>query len=203
MIGVQRLNSYLNQRNLGYNSNDSGYVKLGKVAAGIGVAGLALVSWKFIVIGGLGYSAFKGTQYLQNRFFSSHNVRQEDGDADGAGAVADGALPQAPIDAGHDAHNDQQQHQEPEDPIAPLREMQAGLRNWHARRAFEAILTHPKILERHNDIHWLGKMVLVHGKWSKRTLGLALPIVQGYRKIKGCFKKVEEAQENPAVVAIQ
>jgi hypothetical protein len=202
----ERLKSYLNPTNLAFKSQDSAYTKLGKVAAGIGVAGLALLSWKFIVVGGVGYSTYKGTQYLQNRFLQP--ARREA--AAGPVPAADEAPHDAPVDAGHEAHDDQQGQPQPihagqveNDTVPRLRQMQAGLPGWHARRALQAIITHPRVEERGNDLQWIKKLVLKHGKWSKRTLGLSLPVVIAFRKIKACFPKEQALQDNPVAVANQ
>lgn len=200
MSTLQKIGSYFDFRAQLFNDNDTTYTKVGKAAAGVGVAGLALVSWKFVAAGALAYSAYKGGQFVYGRFFQRHEVKKDPK----AGARVDDLRehhPEYPVNAGHDAHNDQQKNREQqvqtkskEEIIQDLRAKQAEFGKTRAiRNAFELVISHPKVEEKGQDLFWLKKMLTKHGKWARRTAGLSLYAVKAYRKMECCFPKKRES----------
>lgn len=168
--------------------------KLAKMATGAGVAAVAIVSWKLVAIGALAYSAYQGGRYVHGRYFQGHQVRR---DAAAAAAPQENPL-QNPINAGHDAHGDGQQERnqpvhEEVDVIGGLREKQREFGKTRAiRNVFEIIISHPEVNEKGRDYHWVGKMIKRHAPWAKRTFGLSLYAVKGYRYFKSCLPPNEQ-----------
>lgn len=182
---LQSISSYLNF------SAPGGQIT--RAVAGVGVAGLAVVSMKIVVAGALVYSAYKGGQYLHSRFFQRHEVRRDSGAGVRLAEMAE-EHPELPIHAGHDSHNDQQEERrEPpprmNNPVDDLRRMQAGYKSRSAKNTFEILISHPDIQRKGNNMQWVRKMIKKHGRWSKATGGLSLYAVKAFRKIKACLPK--------------
>lgn len=197
METIKQIGSYFTWKSQGSDSQESMTSKFTKIAAGVGIAGLAFVSWKIVAAGALAYSAYKGGRYIHSRYFQKHEVRR---DSNIGARVADleERHPEYPVNAGHDAHNDTQE--EATDVIADLKKMQANycLQAPHnakaIKRTFDLVISHPDILTKGKEMHWVGKMLKKHGPWVKRTGGLSLPFVQAYRKIKCCLPTKKKSE---------
>lgn len=74
MIYLNRIGSYLNVKNFAFKPEDTNSQRVAKVVAGVGVLGLALISWKVVAISGATYSAYKGGEYLYGK--CSHKKEQ-------------------------------------------------------------------------------------------------------------------------------
>lgn len=202
MQRIRQIGSYLNWPS---QESESTRSKFTKVAAGVGVAGLALVSWKIVAAGALAYSAYKGGLYAYSRCFQRHEVKRETGPSRFPLDLEE-KEPEYPVNAGHDAHGDQQEDRKEEvviqrrcrteeEIIADLRKTQADLceeapKNRRAIKAtFDILISHPHFSTKGTDPLWVRKMLKKHSRWSKRTNGLSLFGVKLFRKIKCCMPK--------------
>ncbi len=212
MESLKAISSYFTWKSQGADNQSSSYSKFTKVAAGIGVAGLAVLSWKIVAAGALAYSAYRGGQYLHGRYFQRRVVKKE-GEAD-----AEAVHPQEPVSAGSEAHGDLQEERHREEPakvkpkvaeerqpektdqekeaeiIASLRKQQAQYPSRAIKNTFEILITHPNVGKKGGDIQWIKKMLLKHGPWSKRTFGMSLHVVKAFRKIKSCFPTKKKSE---------
>lgn len=199
MIGIQRVGEFLNDNLFGITGRENTTQKTTKIVVGLGVAALAVISWKVTATLGVLYSAYKGGEMAYQHFFQKHSVRRE----------AQAHQPEEPprnaqVNAGHNAHGDQQEEQQrgeaapllQRDVIEDLRKMQREMMaNPSAkdpdkiRLVFDALMDHPKVLEKGKDLSWIReKSKKYANKWS-----LSLHAMLGYRKIKRFFS----CQENP------
>lgn len=180
-------------------SQESVYSKFTKIAAGIGIAGLAFLSWKIVAAGALAYSAYKGGRYFHSRYFQGRTVKKE-GYTEASAIDEEEHTPPAPVAAGHEAHGNTQQGktdaEKEAEIIAGLRRQQAEYSSRAIKNTFEILITHRDIGQKGNNIQWVGKMLRKHGPWVKWTFGLSLPVVKAYRKIKSCWP----AKKKPDVV---
>lgn len=198
MVSIQRVGAFLNDNLFGITGQENTTQKTTKIVVGLGVATLAVISWKVTAAMGVLYSAYKGGEMVYQRFSQRHAVRGE------ANPIQPEAAHQVPVDGGHDAHGDQQEEQQREE-AAPLlqnhviedlrrmqRDMMADPRAKNPKKiglVFDAMIDHPKVLMRGGDLAWIREKSRKYAnKWS-----VTLHMMMGFRKIKRCFS----CQENP------
>lgn len=174
---IQRIGTVLNDRIFGITGNETPVQKYTKLVVGLGVAGLAALSWKITVTAGLFYSAYKGGEIAYSRFFQKREVRRESAAANAVLNEADNPLI-VPISGGHDAHGDNQQEEaapEPEEPVVSGIEKLKALRaEWiqnpkvkdpaKMRLVFKALISHPEALSMGGNLIWIKEKM---GKYSK------------------------------------
>jgi hypothetical protein len=177
---LKSIGSYFGWKSQGAAIQEGGCAKFTRVAAGVGAAGLAIISWKFIAAGALAYSAYRSGRYLNERYFQRKDA-----------VVEEVKRAPEPVTEGHDAHGDQQKpfEQSFEDFVEDLRKMQTDAKTSEAKRVYDLLISHPKLSQKMGDFVWIRKVLDKHVAWSKRTFGLSSHFVKAYRKVQSCVPK--------------
>ncbi|MBX7065645.1 MAG: hypothetical protein K1X28_00300 [Parachlamydiales bacterium] len=218
MSYVQKIGTFINDTWFGFTGRENTVQKATKIVVGIGVAGLAIISWKVTATAGVLYSAYKGGELAYQRFFRKHTVkRDEDAIAPDVPEQAEENPLAVPVNAGHDAHNDQQEEREegPQDHpvIADLRRQKEQFMNDPRARdpqkiglIFDALMTDPEVLENGRDLVWFRAHMDIYKNMTVKELrkliqrrhGIEPPSIK--TKIKNLFACFS-CQENPNQVA--
>ncbi len=211
MIYAKKIGSHVNDFLFGIVGNETKVQKYSKIALGLGVAGLAAISWKVTVTAGVLYSAYKGAELAWGRFFQRKEVRREAGSHINAALVMEDPLA-APIQGGQDAHGDQEEHDREEvipqihlesvedqrnrmiaDLRVKRREMMAHPRARDPKKiglVFDAIIYHSKVYQKGANANWLGEKIAKYGKMSSSKLQCMIVCRKAKWKLKKMFHEL-------------
>lgn len=181
MSYIQKVSSVLNDHIFGITGNETSVQKYTKLVVGLGIAGLAALSWKVTVTAGLFYSAYKGGEIAYNRFFQKREIKREP--AASNAVLNDIDIPLiVPVNGSHDAHGGGQR-EEPapllrpkEAPLNGVENLKALQKEWIAKPqvknrekmglVFKAMISHPEAVLMGTQLHWIREKSVQYGKNS-------------------------------------